>query len=322
MPSSSIKLNSGHAMPIVGMGLWKVPRAAAAAQVYQAIKHGYRLLDCASDYGNEKEVGQGIHQALADRLVTRDELFVTSKLWCTYHHPDHVLPALRRTLADLQLTYIDLYLVHFPIALQYVPFDERYPAGWTANGEPDGPLEYACVSYQDTWQAMERLADQGLARSIGISNTPGALVYDILSYARVRPAVLQIELHPYLHRGQLVDLAHAEGLAVTAFSSFGDTSYREINMVQGEVVPLLKHGVVEEIARKAGRTPAQVLLRWAVQRGCAVIPKSSNVGRMLENLDVLGWQIADEDMQSLAALDRNLMFNDPATYAKRAIWAS
>ncbi|KAJ1841645.1 D-xylose reductase [Coemansia sp. RSA 2703] len=321
MLSATYKLNSGHAMPVVGMGLWKVPRDSAEEQVYAAIKHGYRLLDCASDYANEQQVGQGITRALKDNLVKRQDLFVTTKLWCTNHHPDHVAPALCRSLADLHLDYVDLYLVHFPIALKYVPPETRYPPGWSTDGLPDGPLEYARVPYQDTWRAMESLVDMGLARSIGVSNMSAALLYDVMAYARIPPAVLQIELHPYLSHVQLLDVAHEQGLRVTAYSSFGDTSYHEIGMASDQVVPLMHHEVIEEIAKKLGKTPAQVLLRWAVQRGCAVIPKSSNVGRMKENAD-LEFEIPDQDMKSIAGLDRNLRFNDPATYAKRAIWAS
>ncbi|KAJ2904492.1 D-xylose reductase [Coemansia aciculifera] len=309
-------------MPTVGLGMWKVGCDAAADQVYEAIKAGYRLFDCACDYGNESQIGQGISRALSDGLVTRSDLFITSKLWCTYHRHEHVEPALRRTLKDLGLDYVDLYLVHFPIALKYVPFEHRYPPEWSF--EVGGPVIHDGVPYQETWQAMEELCNKGLAKSIGISNMPGALIYDVLSYARIKPAVLQIEVHPYLVREQLVSLAQAEGIAVTVYSSFGDTSYHEINMAPKgpEFTPLLTHQVVASVAARHGKSPAQVLLRWAIDRGCAVIPKSSNSARLRENLDLFDFELSPDDVKLISGLDRNMRFNDPANYANRAIWAS
>ncbi|KAJ1645689.1 D-xylose reductase [Coemansia erecta] len=320
--SPFITLNTGAKMPTVGMGLWKISNSTVADQVYQAIKLGYRLFDGACDYGNETEAGKGISRAISDGLVTRQDLFITSKLWCTYHKREHVKPALQRTLSDLKLDYVDLYLVHFPIALEYVPFDKKYPPEWSL--EKNGPVVQANVPYRETWEAMEELVTEGLAKNIGISNMSGAMIYDLLTYARVRPAVLQIEMHPYLVRKELVDLAHSEGIAVTAFSSFGDASYLEIDMVpkDQQIVPLLKHDVVGRISKRVGKTPAQVLLRWAVQRGCAVIPKSSNPERLLENKDLFGFELSSEDMEDISGLDRKLIFNNPAIYAKRAIWAS
>ncbi|KAJ2697937.1 D-xylose reductase, partial [Coemansia sp. IMI 203386] len=218
MPSASpfITLNTGAQMPTVGMGLWKISKDTVADQVYEAIKLGYRLFDSASDYGNEAEAGQGISRAIADQLVTRQELFITSKLWCTYHQRQHVKPALQRTLQDLNLDYVDLYLIHFPIALKHVPFETKYPAGWSL--QENGPVISENTPYQETWEGMEKLVMEGLAKNIGVSNLPGAMIYDVMTYAKIRPAVLQIELHPYLVRNELVDLAHKEGMAVTAYS--------------------------------------------------------------------------------------------------------
>ncbi|KAH8700568.1 putative D-xylose reductase [Talaromyces proteolyticus] len=312
MTSPTTKLNSGYEMPLVGFGLWKVNNDTCADQVYSAIKAGYRLLDGACDYGNEKEVGQGIARAIKDGLVKREELFVVSKLWNTFHDSDKVEPIARKQLQDLGLDYFDLFLIHFPVALKYVDPAERYPPGWTG---PDGKLEFSKATIQETWQAMESLVDKKLARSIGISNFSAQLIMDLLRHARIRPATLQIEHHPYLQQQELVKYAQNEGIVITAYSSFGPLSFIELNMSSAENTPaLFDHDVVKSAATKHGKTPAQILLRWATQRNIAVIPKSNNPDRLSQNLDVTGWSLDQSELDAFNGLDLNLRFNNPVNY--------
>ncbi|PYH44821.1 aldo/keto reductase [Aspergillus saccharolyticus JOP 1030-1] len=312
MTTPTVKLNSGYDMPLVGFGLWKVNNDTCADQVYEAIKQGYRLFDGACDYGNETEAGQGVARAISEGIVKREELFIVSKLWNSFHDPERVEPIARKQLADWGVDYFDLYIVHFPIALKYVDPSVRYPPSWTSE---NGKLEFSNTPIQATWQAMEALVDAGLARSIGISNFSAQLVMDLLRYARVRPATLQIEHHPYLTQERLVEYAQKEGLVVTAYSSFGPLSFLELEVKNAvNSPPLFEHDLIKGIAEKHGRTPAQVLLRWATQRGIAVIPKSNNPTRLQQNLDVTGWNLEEGDIQKISELDRGLRFNDPLGY--------
>ncbi|KAL2218777.1 aldo/keto reductase family protein [Thermoascus aurantiacus ATCC 26904] len=312
MSTPTIKLNSGYDMPIVGFGLWKVNNDTCADQVYNAIKAGYRLFDGACDYGNEVEAGQGVARAIKEGIVKREDLFIVSKLWNTFHEGDKVEPICRKQLADWGIDYFDLYLVHFPIALKYVDPSVRYPPGWTSNGKD---LEFSNASIQETWTAMESLVDKGLTRSIGISNFSIQLIMDLLRYARIRPATLQIEHHPYLTQPALIEYAQKEGIAVTAYSSFGPQSFLELQVKNAQETPVLfEHSTIKSIAEKHGKTPAQVLLRWATQRNIAVIPKSNNPDRLAQNLDVTGWDLEASEIEAISALDRNLRFNDPLGY--------
>jgi len=201
--------------------------------------------------------------------------------------------------------------VHFPVALKHVPVDVRYPPGWT-HSEKDGDVQLSNATIQETWTAMESLVHKGLAKSIGVSNFQGSLILDLLRYATIRPATLQIEHHPYLVQPTLLELAKSEGIAVTAYSSFGPQSFIELEWQKAKDTPILfDHPTIVAIADKHKKTPAQVLLRWATQRGLAVIPKSNNPERLKANLEVTDFDLSESELESISGLDRHLRFNNP-----------
>jgi len=305
-------------MPAVGLGYWKVDPAEAPKLTLEAVKAGYRHLDCASDYGNEINVGEGIAAALDQKLCLREELWVTSKLWNTYHRPEHVKSALIRTLSDLRVDYLDLYLIHFPIALQHIPISTRYPAGWFVDPKAENPKMIPdIVPIFETWQAMEELADSGLVKAIGISNFGVSLIRDLLSQCRIRPAVLQVESHPYLVQSKLLRYCQSESIAFTAFSPLGAPSYIPIGMAT-ESDSVLSHPLVESIAKSKTKTPAQIVLRWGIQRGIAIVAKTSRIPRLHENLALANFELSVEEMNQLSALNRNQRFNDPGAFCEKA----
>ncbi|MEO1220548.1 MAG: aldo/keto reductase, partial [Pseudomonadota bacterium] len=296
-------------MPPVGFGLWKIPREETANAVVEAIRAGYRHFDSAADYGNEAESGEGFARAIADGLVTREELWITSKLWNTFHAPEHVEEACRKTLTDLQLDCLDLYLIHFPIALEYVPIEERYPPEWLFNPDAAEPeMRPAKVPLYQTWHAMEALVEKSVVNRIGVCNYNSGLIHDLMSYATIKPSHLQIESHPYLTQEKLIRCANGYGIDVTAFSPLGAQSYFELNMAQqGE--SLLDAAPVMVAAQAHGKSPAQVLLKWGVQRGTSIIPKTTKPERMRENLDIDDFELSDVEMAAISALNQNRRFN-------------
>ena len=188
-------LRTGDKMPKLGLGLWKMPKDCCSEMVYQAIKHGYRLLDSAADYGNEVQTGEGIKRALDEGICERKDLFIVTKLWNTFHRPEHVKLACQKSMTDLGVSYLDLYIIHFPIAMAFVPIETRYPAEWINHdpavngGTPKMVVDYG-VTYQQTYHAMEALANEGLVRNIGVSNVGTSMIRQVMSYATVKPAVL------------------------------------------------------------------------------------------------------------------------------------
>jgi D-xylose reductase len=315
---TTFTLSSGAKLPAVGLGLWKIPGKVAADTVLQAVKAGYRLFDSACDYGNEQEVGQGLAQAISQGLVTREQLWITSKLWNTFHRREHVKAACLKTMSDLGVTYLDLYLIHFPISLKFVPFDSIYPPEWTCYDTPDGvpKMVWDPVPIRETWEAMEALVDEGLVKNIGVANFNTALMWDLLSYARIKPAVLQIELSPLLTQEKLRKLCSQHNVHVTAFSSFGATSYVELGASADN--SLIKNPLICEVAGKLQRSPAQVLLKWAIQQGISVIPKSLKTERLAENIAVFDFQLTEADMAAISGLNKNMRFNDPGVFCEEA----
>jgi D-xylose reductase len=296
-------------MPLLGFGCWKVPKETCAATIQTALESGYRCIDSACDYGNEVEVGQGIAAAIKNG-IDRKDIFVTSKLWNTYHEPQYVRAACQRTLDDLGLEYLDLFLIHFPIALQYVPFEERYPPEWFVDAK-NTRHAFSNALLHETWAAMEALVEAGLVRNIGVANYNVVLMGQLMRYAKIKPAVLQVERHPYLTQPVLVDKCRIHGVQMTAFSSFGGQSYEVYGLKYDTGFDrLMDHKTVVDIATAQNKTPAQVLLRWSVQNNIAVIPKSMSVTRIRENADIFNFELTADQMTSLDGLNINHHFNN------------
>lgn len=288
----TITLNNGRSIPTVGLGTWKSKPGEVANAVKTAIQAGYRHIDCAAVYGNEKEVGEALKSCIGS-TVSREDLFITSKLWNTKHNPSDVRPALMDTLADLGLDYLDLYLIHWPIALK--DGDERFPK------DDGGKLIYAYHDPCDTWQAMEALVNNGLVRAIGLSNFNSKQVDDIISKAQIKPAVLQVECHPYLNQAQLIRHCKERDIVVTAYSPLGSPDRPWAK--PGEPT-LMDDPKMLEIANKYGKSPAQVCIRFQVQRGVSVIPKSVTPARIESNFEVFDFELSDDDMKVIESFNK------------------
>ncbi|SEJ62470.1 alcohol dehydrogenase (NADP+) [Cyclobacterium xiamenense] len=287
-----VTFENGDQMPMLGLGTWK----SAPGEVYQAVlwalEAGYRHIDCAAVYQNEKEVGNALKKAFGEGLVKREEVFVTSKLWNNAHEKDQVAEGLKRTLSDLQLDYLDLYLVHWPVSLKtHVMFPEK--------GEDF--LNYEQVPLADTWAGMEALKRAGKARHIGVSNFNQKKITEVLESCQVTPEMNQIELHPYLPQNELVTFCKENGLQVTAYSPLGSADRPKARKKADDPV-LLEHPLFRKLAEKHEATVAQVLIAWSLHRDIVVIPKSVNKERIHQNLQAASLQLDAADMQAIAGI--------------------
>ncbi|KAK9895917.1 aldehyde reductase 1 [Cystobasidium minutum MCA 4210] len=274
----SFELPSGDKIPGFGLGTWQsAPGEVAKARwaVEVALKSGYRLIDTAAIYGNEKEVGDGIKAA----GIPRKDIWVTTKLWNTAHDPKDVLPAFEKSLKDLGLDYIDLYLMHYPCAM---------------DPNVDG-IKVLDIPYTATWAAMEALLKTGKCKNIGISNFSKGETEELLANCKVRPAVHQMERHPYLPQHKFVAWHKEIGMHVTAYSPLGNTnpSYAE----QDKAAPIVKHKTVTKLAEKYSATPAQILISLQIADGVSVIPKSVTEKRIVENAKFI--PLTKEDVEEL-----------------------
>ncbi|MGN1078668.1 MAG: aldo/keto reductase [Alphaproteobacteria bacterium] len=284
-----VTLNTDYKMPVIGLGTWKSAEEKIYQAVRWAIKAGYQHVDCAAVYGNEETVGQALHDAVAEGDIERKNLFVTSKLWNTAHKPADVRPALEQSLKDLQTDYLDLYLIHWPIA--------------------EDPLsgEALDIPQEETWAEMEKAQKDGLVRSIGVSNFTQTKLKDLMDKAEIMPAVNQVEIHPYLAQNDLVEFCRTNQIVVTAYAPLGSGD-RPDTMREADEPSLLADQVVADIAKKNSATPAQVLIAWGLARGLVEIPKSVQFDRIEENLGALNVTLDGDDMKRLNAIDKTFRF--------------
>jgi len=259
----TITLNDGNSIPQLGFGVFQIKPADTAQAVGLALDAGYRHIDTAEMYGNEKEVGQGLRAS----GLTRDEVFVTSKLNNGFHQPEEARSAFARTLADLKMDFVDLFLIHWPLPTRY-----------------DG-------DFVSTWKVLEEFHAEGRAKSIGVSNFHVSHVKRLEAETGTVPAVNQIEAHPYLTNDEVRDYCRSQAIAIEAWSP----------IAQGAV---LDDPTIGRIADSAGKTPAQVVLRWHIQRGDIVFPKSTTPARIKENLRLFDFELAAADIDAITALDK------------------
>lgn len=266
----SFALNNGSGkIPALGFGTSLSDNTKTKAAVTTAVEVGFRHLDAAERYRNEAEVGAALKDLFADGTVRREDLFVTTKLWNNNHRPERVKPALQASLQRLGLDTVDLYLVHTPFAFR--PGDDQDPR------HPDGTVIYDDgVTLGETWAAMESLVDEGLSRAIGLSDIDTDGTRQIIDAARIQPAVVEVESHPYHPQWELHELCTAHGIVLLAFASLGHALEPR----------LLDDALIVSIAQRFGKTPAQVLLAWGIQRGTAVLTGSVTPARIRENFDV------------------------------------
>ncbi|XP_071511550.1 aldo-keto reductase family 1 member B1-like [Diadema antillarum] len=287
-----VDLPNGKKMPILGLGTWKSPAEKVTEAVKVAIDAGYRHIDCAHVYGNEVAVGAAINAKIEENVVTREDLFVTSKLWNTMHHPDDVRGACEETLKNLNLSYIDLYLIHWPMA--YKRGKEMFPK------DENGKFIPADIDYVDTYLAMEKLVADGLCKSIGLSNFSAKMIKRVLEKASVPPANHQVELHPYLTQEKLVSFCKENNIIVTAYSPLGSP---DRPWVKDDDPNLMQDPVVKDIAKKRGKSEAQILIRFALDRGIICIPKSVTPAYIRANFEALNFELSPDDMKQLMDLN-------------------
>jgi alcohol dehydrogenase (NADP+) len=265
-----ILLNHGAShMPALGFGTLIPDAALTITATRDALEAGFRHFDCAERYGNEREVGKALQEGLAGGGIAREDIFVTTKLWNSNHRPERVEPAFEASLERLGLTYLDLYLIHTPFAFR--PGDDQDPRDQNGNVLYDHD-----VTLFDTWKAMETLVDHGKCQAIGLSDITLNTLKPIYESARIKPAVVQVEAHPYLPETELLEFCKERGIVFLAFAPLG----------HGMKLGLLEDPVISAIAARVGKTPAQILLAWAVQRGTALLTTPRTAARARENFDI------------------------------------
>ncbi|KAF5271994.1 hypothetical protein FQR65_LT04975 [Abscondita terminalis] len=292
--NKTLKLNSGDEIPVVGLGTYKSAKGEVSQAVKDAIEVGYRHFDCAWFYLNEEEVGIGLRAKIEDGTVKREDLFVVTKLWNNFHDKESVVPMLKQQLKNLGLDYVNLYLMHWPFGFK------KEADCWPVD---DVPNAYSDVDYLETWKGMEECVKLGLARNIGISNFNSEQIERLLNSANIKPATNQIEVNPNINNKKLIKFCKEKGIVVTGYCPLG-----RIDAAGDPNIP--KPTVFDErvvaMADKYKKTPAQVILRYLVNLGITIVPKTVTKKRMIENLDLFDFDLDRDEVEYLDSLNKNV----------------
>ncbi|XP_045385673.1 aldo-keto reductase family 1 member C3-like isoform X2 [Lemur catta] len=306
----SVKLNDGHFMPTLGLGT-SAPIKVAKSKVEEAIQIAvdvrYRHIDSAYMYLNEEEIGRAIRKKIANGTVRREDIFYTSKVWSTFSRPELVQTCLERSLKKLQLSYVDLYLIHCPMSFK--PGEEIFPK------DTHGKIIFDTVDLCSTWEAMEKCKDAGLAKSIGVSNFNRRQLEKILNKPglKYKPVCNQVECHLYHNQSKLLEFCKSKDIVLSAYAALGSDPAKEWRNKNSPVI--LEDPVLNVVAEKHGQTPAQVALRYQLQRGVVVLAKSFREKRIKENFQAFDFHLTPEDMKTLDGLNRNMRYFEDAEFA-------